>query len=49
MTRPILIGLEVFGTRNTIPLILVCILAYLVNGNHSIYGAQQKALCRFKE
>ena len=49
LIAPILIGLEVFGTRNTIPLILVCILAYLVNGNHSIYGAQQKALCRFKE
>ena len=49
LIAPILIGLEVFGTRNTIPLILVCILAYLVNGNHSIYGAQQKALCRFEE
>ena len=49
LIAPILIGLEVFGTRNTIPLILVCILAYLVNGNHSIYGAQQKALCRFEK
>ena len=44
LIAPILIGLEVFGTRNTLPLILVCILAYLINGNHSIYGAQQKAL-----
>lgn len=49
LIAPILIGLEVFGNRNTLPLILVCILAYLVNGNHSIYGAQQKALCRFEE
>ena len=49
LIAPILIGLEVFGTRNTLPLILVCILAYLINGNHSIYGAQQKALCRFEE
>ena len=49
LIAPILIGLEVFGTRNAIPLILVCILAYLVNGNHSIYGAQEKALCRFEE
>ena len=49
LIAPILIGLEVFGNRNTLPLILVCILAYLINGNHSIYGAQQKALCRFEE
>ena len=49
LIAPILIGLEVFGTRNTLPLILVCILAYLINGNHSIYGAQQKALCRFEK
>ena len=46
---PILIGLEVFGSQNAIPLILVCIIAYLVNGNHSIYGAQQKAMCMFEE
>ena len=46
---PILIGLEVFGSQNIIPLVLVCIIAYLVNGNRSIYGAQQKALCRFEE
>ena len=46
---PILIGLEVFGSRNAIPLVVVCLLAYLVNGNHSIYGAQAKALCRFEE
>ena len=46
---PILIGLEVFGSRNAIPLVVVCLLAYLVNGNHSIYGAQAKALCSFEE
>ena len=46
---PILIGLEVFGSQNAIPLVVVCLLAYMVNGNHSIYGAQVKALCRFEE
>ena len=46
---PILIGLEVFGSQNAIPLVVVCLLAYLVNGNHSIYGAQAKALCRFEK
>ena len=46
---PILIGLEVFGSQNAIPLVVVCLLAYLVNGNHSIYGAQAKALCSFEE
>lgn len=46
---PVLIGLEVFGSQNAIPLVVVCLLAYLVNGNHSIYGAQAKALCSFEE
>ena len=46
---PILIGLEVFGSQNAIPLVVVCLLAYMVNGNHSIYGAQVKALCSFEE
>ena len=46
---PVLIGLEVFGSQNAIPLVVVCLLAYLVNGNHSIYGAQAKALCRFEK
>ena len=46
---PILIGLEVFGSQNAIPLVVVCLLAYMVNGNHSIYGAQVKARCSFEE
>ena len=46
---PILIGLEVFESQNAIPLVVVCLLAYMVNGNHSIYGAQVKALCSFEE
>ena len=46
---PVLIGLEVFGSQNAIPLVVVCLLAYLVNGSHSIYGAQAKALCRFEK
>lgn len=46
---PILTGLEVFGSQNAIPLVVVCLLAYMVNGNHSIYGAQVKALCSFEE
>ena len=46
---PILIGLEVFGSQNAIPLVVVCLLAYMVNGNLSIYGAQVKALCSFEE
>ena len=46
---PILIGLEVFGSQNAIPLVVDCLLAYMVNGNHSIYGAQVKARCSFEE
>lgn len=41
---PIFIGLEVFGGANMIPFALVCILAYVVNGNHSIYTAQSKVI-----
>ena len=39
-----MIGLEVFGTENAIPLVVVCILAYLMNGGSSIYTAQQRAV-----
>ena len=49
LIAPILIGFEVFGNQNIIPLVLVCMIAYLVGGNCSIYGAQQKALCKFEE
>lgn len=32
LLAPVMIGLEVFGTENAIPLVVVCILAYLMNG-----------------
>lgn len=41
LLAPVMIGLEVFGTENAIPLVVVCILAYLMNGGSSIYTAQQ--------
>lgn len=41
LIAPMLIGLEVFGTENALAFVLVCIVAYLVNGNRSIYTAQQ--------
>ena len=39
---PFLIGIEVFGTENAIAFVLVCSLAYIVNGNYCIYGAQER-------
>lgn len=44
LIAPIIIGLEVFGSTNMYLYILVCIFAYLVNGNKSIYGAQMNLL-----
>lgn len=44
LIAPIMIGLEVFGSTNMYLYILVCIFAYLVNGNKSIYGAQANLL-----
>lgn len=41
LMAPMLIGLEVFGTENAVAFVLVCVVAYLVNGNRSIYTAQQ--------
>lgn len=41
LMAPMLIGLEVFGTDNALAFVLVCVVAYLVNGNRSIYTAQQ--------
>ena len=35
-----------FGTENAIPLVVVCILAYLMNGGSSIYTAQQRAVLK---
>lgn len=41
LLAPVLIGLEVFGPNDMVPFLIVCIFAYLVNGNKSIYGAQE--------
>ena len=41
LLAPVLIGLEVFGANDMVPFLIVCIFAYLVNGNKSIYGAQE--------
>lgn len=38
---PVLIGLEVFGTNDMVPFLIVCIFAYLVNGDNSIYASQE--------
>ena len=38
---PFLIGIEVFGTGNCLAFVLVCSIAYIVNGNRCIYGAQE--------
>ena len=35
-----LIGLEVFGGESLPAFVLVCAIAYCVNGNRSIYGSQ---------
>lgn len=43
LIAPILIGVEVFGPEYTILFAVVCIVAYGVNGNLSIYGAQANA------
>lgn len=43
LLAPIMIGMEVFGGQNAVAFIIVSIVAYLVNGNKSIYGAQRKA------
>ena len=41
---PIMIGLEVFGGSNMFAFIIVCIFAYLINGNKSIYTAQSNEM-----
>ena len=41
LLAPVLIGLEVFGANDMVPVLIVCIFAYLVTGDKSIYGAQE--------
>lgn len=41
LIAPMLIGLEVFGAQNMTMFVVVCIIAYVLNGNKSIYSAQE--------
>lgn len=41
VVAPFLIGIEVFGGENALAFALVCSVAYIVNGNRCIYGAQE--------
>ena len=41
LIAPMLIGLEVFGSQNMTMSVVVCIIAYVLNGNKSIYSAQE--------
>lgn len=41
LIAPMLIGLEVFGSENMLLFVFVCIIAYILNGNKSIYSAQE--------
>lgn len=41
LLAPIFIGLEVFGGENMAAFAIVCIIAYVCNGNQTIYGAQK--------
>ena len=42
LLAPMFIGLEVFGSQNILPCILVCIFSYIISGDGSIYSAQEK-------
>ena len=41
LMAPIMLGIEVFGGNNMLAFVVVCSLAYVVNSNKSIYGAQE--------
>ncbi len=41
LIAPMLIGLEVFVSQNMTMFVVVCIIAYVLNGNKSIYSAQE--------
>ena len=41
LMAPIMLGIEVFGGNNMLAFVVVCSLAYVINGNRSIYGAQE--------
>ncbi len=40
LLAPIFIGIEVFGAANAVPFTIVCVIAYALNRNRSIYTAQ---------
>jgi len=42
LLAPILIGAEIFGPQNIICFAIVCSLAYVFNGNKTIYTSQKK-------
>lgn len=41
LIAPIMLGIEVFSGSNMLLFVVVCSIAYIVNGNKSIYGAQK--------
>ena len=43
LIAPIMLGIEVFGGSNMLLFVVVCSIAYIVNGNKSIYSAQEKS------
>ena len=44
-----MIGLEVFGPTEMLTFVIVCVIAYLMNGNRSIYAAQGRIDSRLNE
>jgi len=42
LIAPILIGAEIFGPQNILCFVIVCSLAYVFNGNKTIYTSQKK-------
>lgn len=49
LIAPILMGAELFGPQNTIYFAIVCSLAFVFNGNKTIYTAQKKFPCFSEE
>lgn len=41
LLAPILIGIEVFGAEQAVPFAIVCMIAFVCNGNRTIYGKQR--------
>lgn len=41
LLAPIFIGVEVFGTQNIVIFVIVCVIAYVFNGNKTIYSLQK--------